>query len=52
MTHKQAFNNITAVAKGWVNDVLFDTESTEKDYITALAYIVSMVESYDDAIEE
>lgn len=52
MTHEQAFKNITAVANGWINDILFDTESTEKDYITALAYIVSMVESYNDAIEE
>lgn len=51
MTYEQAFKGIKSTAQGWVGDILFDDTSTEKDYIRALTYIISMVDAYTDAIE-
>ena len=48
--YKNAFEDIRQTASGWVGDTLYDKESTSEDIRVALAYLVSMIETYGQVI--
>lgn len=48
--YKTAFLEIRNVVNGWVAETLYEKESTSDEIKVALAYVVSMVDTYDDVI--
>ena len=44
---EKAFEDIRLMVGGWINETLYDKDSTIDEVKVALAYLVSMIETYD-----
>ena len=45
--YKKAFEDIGLMVGGWISETLYDKDSTIDEVKVALAYLVSMIETYD-----